>query len=178
LTAQLRANALSRLGRSRGSQKNLWHLGKRRLWSEGFGLVALGAIGPGDRALTRQFFEPLFAVFGARQRSHGRRRCGSADHSPGCSQFERPRRRGWAGISTGLTIGKAVCCSSVVARPSQNCVLLYNAFRIVGALRWPARLWFLGRFRSDHPIYCGHGKGSSAVTPLSGWKMGAYTLQR
>src|SRR5438874_5242015 len=42
-------------------------------------------------------------------------------------------------ISLGLTIGNPACSSSVLARPSQNCVLLYRAFRIVGALRWPTR---------------------------------------
>ena len=70
MNAQPGANALSGLGRSRGRQKDLWHLGKRRLRSEGSGRVALGAIGPGDRALTRQFLEALFPVFGARQRGH------------------------------------------------------------------------------------------------------------
>jgi hypothetical protein len=38
-----------------------------------------------------------------------------------------------------LTIGRAACSSSVLTRPSQNCVLLYRAFSMVGALRWPAR---------------------------------------
>jgi hypothetical protein len=42
-------------------------------------------------------------------------------------------------ISLGLTIGNPACSSSVLARPSQNCVLLYRAFRMVGALRWPTR---------------------------------------
>src|SRR5216684_6290410 len=47
-------------------------------------------------------------------------------------------RLGWP-ISTELTIGSAACSSSVFTRPSQNCALLYSAFRIVGALRWPTR---------------------------------------
>src|SRR5207247_912448 len=47
-------------------------------------------------------------------------------------------RLGWP-ISTGLTIGSAACSSSVFTRPSQNCVLLESAFRMVGALRWPIR---------------------------------------
>jgi len=49
-------------------------------------------------------------------------------------------RLGWP-ISTGLTIGSAACSSSVFTRPSQNWVLLYIAFRMVGALRCPARPW-------------------------------------
>src|SRR5713226_2069584 len=47
-------------------------------------------------------------------------------------------RLGWP-ISTGLTMGSAACSSSVFTRPSQDCVLLYRAFRMVGALRWPTR---------------------------------------
>src|SRR4029077_12561781 len=49
-------------------------------------------------------------------------------------------RFGWP-ISTELTIGNAACSSSVFTRPSQNCVLLYSAFRMVGALRCPTRAW-------------------------------------
>src|SRR6266851_396940 len=42
-------------------------------------------------------------------------------------------------ISLGLAMGSAACSSSVFTRPSQNCVLLWSAFRTVGELRWPTR---------------------------------------
>jgi hypothetical protein len=42
-------------------------------------------------------------------------------------------------ISLGFVMGRAACSSRVFARPSQNCVALYRAFRIVGELRWPVR---------------------------------------
>ena len=45
---------------------------------------------------------------------------------------------GWP-ISLGLVMGSAACSSNVLARPSQNCFLLYRAFKMVGALRWPTR---------------------------------------
>jgi hypothetical protein len=41
-------------------------LGQRQFRPEGPGRVALGTIGRGHRTLTRQFFEPLSPVVGAR----------------------------------------------------------------------------------------------------------------
>jgi hypothetical protein len=53
-----------------GSAQKIRELGQRRLRAECPLCVSLGTTGPGDRALTRQFLEPLFLVVSTRERRH------------------------------------------------------------------------------------------------------------
>src|SRR5579864_2320935 len=54
-----------------GSAQKIRELGQRRLRAECPLCVSLGTTGPGDRALTRQFLEPLFLVVSTRERQRG-----------------------------------------------------------------------------------------------------------